>query len=104
MSSDALVSQELKSLQAELSAGQRARVTPAPAVAPAADGGRPTLKPAEPADDAGQEEALGYLRELTVEATRFFEEAEKNIATHPTESVVGALLIGIVIGRFLGRR
>jgi ElaB/YqjD/DUF883 family membrane-anchored ribosome-binding protein len=37
------------------------------------------------------------------EATSFFDEAEKNIAAHPTESVVGALLVGILIGRLLGR-
>jgi len=43
------------------------------------------------------------LRELTSEATRFFDEAEKGISAHPTQSVVGALLVGILIGRLLGR-
>jgi hypothetical protein len=29
--------------------------------------------------------------------------AEKGIAAHPAQSVVGALLVGILIGRLLGR-
>ena len=31
-------------------------------------------------------------------------EAEKGISAHPTQSVAGALLVGILIGRLLGRR
>ncbi len=106
MPSDALVSQELKSLQAELSAARTERVSPPPAVAPPNAGAVPPSGPAisASAENAEDQEALSYLRELTDEATRFFEEAEKNIAAHPTESVVGALLVGILIGRFLGRR
>ena len=34
------------------------------------------------------------LRDFVSNVEKFFEEAEKNIATHPTESVVGALLVG----------
>lgn len=105
MPNDALVAQELKSLQAELAAVQPARVEPPTAAAPpaaagaAAGGGSPSS-----ADDANEQEALDYLREFTDEATEFFKEAERNIAVHPTESVVAALLIGILIGRLLGRR
>ncbi len=39
--------------------------------------------------------------ELVDEVTTFFEEAEKNIAAHPAESVVGALLVGALIGLYL---
>ena len=41
------------------------------------------------------------LREFANEVTQFFEEAEKIIASHPAQSVIGALLIGILIGRLL---
>jgi ElaB/YqjD/DUF883 family membrane-anchored ribosome-binding protein len=36
--------------------------------------------------------------------TEFVEEAEQNVSEHPTASVVGALVVGILIGRLLGRR
>jgi len=41
---------------------------------------------------------------LLVEASGFFDQADKNIAAHPTASVLGALVVGILIGRLLGRR
>ncbi len=98
MTSNASVSQELKSLQAELATSRQAAKAPPPphSVAISSDA------PAEQSKD--EQEVLGYLRELVNEATNFFEQAEKNISSHPTESVVGALLAGIVIGRLLGRR
>ena len=34
----------------------------------------------------------------------FFEEAEKSISAHPAQSVVGAFLAGVLVGRLLGRR
>ena len=45
-----------------------------------------------------------FVPDLPGEVTGFFEEAEKSIATHPAQSVVGGLLVGILIGRLLGRR
>jgi hypothetical protein len=96
---DVVASRELKSLQEEILAGQRERTTAPPAPATMAPG------PAEPPEDnAGQRELREQLRELASEATTFFEEAEQSISAHPTQSVVGALLVGILIGRLLGRR
>jgi len=98
MGADVVVSRELKSLQDEMSAAQRerseVRAAP-PAAAPSA------AESPHPAADEG--ELRDQLRELTSEATRFFDEAEKGISAHPTQSVVGALLVGILIGRLLGR-
>jgi ElaB/YqjD/DUF883 family membrane-anchored ribosome-binding protein len=103
MAADAVVSRELKSLQEELSTSQRERVSPTPSPAAAASG--TTSTPPPPLKEAAEESELReQLRELVNEATTFFEEAEKNIAAHPTESVVGALLVGVLIGRLLGRR
>jgi ElaB/YqjD/DUF883 family membrane-anchored ribosome-binding protein len=93
---DPLLSRELRSLQEELSTSQRERVPPA----------APPARPEEQraADVAEEQRLRDQLREFVDEVTNFFEQAEKNISTHPTESVVGALLVGILIGRLLGRR
>ncbi len=92
MSGDAVVTNELKSLQQELSASQKERL----AVPPSA---------AEPVKESAEERELrDQLRDLANEVTSFFEEAEKTISAHPAESVVGAMLVGILIGRLLGRR
>jgi hypothetical protein len=92
-----------KSLQEELSTSQQARVSPIPS--PAAAASSTTATPPPPPIEAAEERELrDQLRALVNEVTTFFEEAEKNIAAHPTESVVGALLVGILIGRLLGRR
>lgn len=101
MAMDAVVSRELKSLQEELSTSQQGRVAPAPAPA-AATGGSTATPP--PEETTAERELREQLRELVNEVTTYFDEAEKNIAAHPTESVVGALLVGVLIGRLLGRR
>ena len=43
------------------------------------------------------------LRYRVANGLRFFDEAEKTISAHPAQSVAGALLIGILIGRLTGR-
>jgi len=100
MAADAVVSRELRSLQDELSTSQRERVAPAsaPPAAPT------TMPPSPPTETTEEQELRQQLRELVNEVTTFFEEAEKDIAAHPTQSVVGALLVGVLIGRLLGRR
>lgn len=103
MATDAVVSRELKSLQEELAASQREHISPIPPAAAAADGA--TATPPPPPQEAAEERELReQLRELVNEVTTFFEETERNIAAHPTQSVVGALLVGVLIGRLLGRR
>jgi ElaB/YqjD/DUF883 family membrane-anchored ribosome-binding protein len=102
MGADAVVSRELRSLQDELLTSQRERATAEPlTTAPASATPVPSAAPAETAEE---HELRQQLRELVNEVTTFFEEAEKNISMHPTESVVGALLVGVLIGRLLGRR
>lgn len=103
MAADAVVSRELKSLEAELSTSKRERASSTPSSAAAASGTPAT--PLPPPQEAAEERDLReQLREFVNEATTYFEEAEKNIAAHPTESVVGALVVGVLIGRLLGRR
>ncbi len=99
MAADVVVARELKSLQEELSVSQKERAA-ASSAAPA-----PLPIPAEPVTETPEERELrDQLRELANEVTNYFGEAEKTISAHPTESVVGALLVGILIGRLLGRR
>ncbi|RWB71976.1 MAG: hypothetical protein EOQ50_20790 [Mesorhizobium sp.] len=96
MSTDAVVSRELRSLQEAVALSQQQRAAAAAPTDKAAAG-------AEPVRTAEDEEWHADLRALADEVTGFFEEAEKNISQHPTSSVVGALLVGILIGRLLGR-
>ena len=97
MAADAVVSRELQSLREELSDAQRARAT-------APETGGSAASAAEPAKPTpGERELLDQLRELTDEVTGFFAEAEKSISAHPAQSVIGALLVGIIIGRLLPR-
>jgi hypothetical protein len=108
VATDAVTSRELKSLHDELLAAQRERAaaSAAPAAEPAPSSPSPPPDAAaEPPKDSGHEpDWHDQLHELTREAVKFLEETEKGIAAHPTQSVVGALLVGILIGRLLGRR
>lgn len=99
MATDVLVSRELKSLQDELSVSQNQRATVSAAASAA-----PTTAP-EPAKETPDERELrDQLHQFASELTSLFDEAEKGISAHPTQSVVGALLVGVLIGRLLGRR
>ena len=109
MPSDIVLLTELKSLQEEVAATRRERQ---PAPLPGVD--RPTadalhavdaiaVATAAPEESAEAQVLRDQLGELVDHVTHFFEDAEKNIAAHPAESVIAALLLGILIGRLLGR-
>jgi len=101
MSADALVSRELKSLQEELSASQREHPSP-PADPVSVSGG--TAAPATHLEDTAEEQQLrGTLGKFVDAITEFVEEAEKNVSAHPA-NVIGGMVVGILIGRLLGRR
>ena len=109
MAADPVLSRELRSLQDEVAASQRARASSPPGHPTASDAKVPieaAAVPASqpPADTAEEEKLRGEFREFLDEATKFFEEAEKNVSAHPAASMVGALVVGILIGRLLGRR
>ena len=113
MPADPVLSRELKSLQEEVSASQQQRLSAPRAVranhpakhngtGAAADATAPPPAFPELADE--EQDLRQQLDELAEEITSFFAQAEKNISAHPLESVAGAMLIGFLIGRLLGRR
>ena len=99
MSPHALVSNELKSLREELSASQSERAAASgPAVTRAATIPEPVVETRE------EKELLDQIHEFADEIKTLFDEAEHSVSAHPMQSVVGALVVGILIGRLLGRR
>lgn len=99
MAEDVLVSRELRSLQDELAVSRKERTT-----APAEASAVPKSGDAPASEKPDQSQASDQLRQFVNELTGLFEEAEKSVSAHPAQSVVGALLVGILIGRLLGRR
>jgi ElaB/YqjD/DUF883 family membrane-anchored ribosome-binding protein len=100
VTADAVLSHELKSLHEELSASHRERTQAAdpPSATETADASY-----AGP-DDTAEELVRNELREFTEMIKELAEEAEKSMAAHPAAVAVGALVLGILIGRLLGRR
>ncbi|MDP2409338.1 MAG: hypothetical protein Q8M26_03525 [Pseudolabrys sp.] len=109
---DLVLSRELKSLHEELATAQRQR--PAPSADRPAESGTVTGTAAgaaataaangRPEESATAQETHSQLQDLIKEITDFVDEAEENISAHPAMSIVGAILLGIVIGSLLARR
>jgi len=98
MAIDATLTHELQALKDELTAGQRER----PAAAHVA--AEPEAEPA-PAEETAEDRHIGeQLHDLIATIKDYIEEAEHNVAEHPAASVIGALLLGILIGRHIGKR
>ncbi|HUL11423.1 MAG TPA: hypothetical protein VLU73_04535 [Methylococcaceae bacterium] len=101
MAADTVLSQELKALQEEMAASHQERSLRSKVRAPA---DAEVNRDSQPGKGAEEKHLVGELRELANVITEFVEEAEQNVSEHPTASVIGALVVGILIGRLLGRR
>jgi ElaB/YqjD/DUF883 family membrane-anchored ribosome-binding protein len=114
---DPVLSRELKSLRDELAAVQglrlaqsadqhaEAAVSTGTGAGAAVESAAPAGQPQESSKEQGkQQELRSQLHDLVKEITDLVEGAEKNIAVHPAMSIVSALVLGILIGRLLGRR
>ena len=102
MTADVALSRELKSLEEEVAASQRMRPTPPTDIALA---GSAATDATNLPKNAGEHQQLqAEFRDFVSTITGFFEDAETSVATHPTASVTGAMVVGILIGRLLGRR
>jgi ElaB/YqjD/DUF883 family membrane-anchored ribosome-binding protein len=101
MTARSQIARELAALHQEMSTAKRGRCSPIND--PSAGGGEEAG--ADAAEIATEERVAaaddGDLLDMVRE---FITEAEHNIAEHPAATVVGALLVGILIGRLLGRR
>ena len=103
MASNPLLSRELQLLQKEFEASQRQRLSP-PTLPPDQTAVADAAVTAAPEPAADERYLRDQLREFVDEIEQFFEQAEETIAAHPTEGVVGAMIVGIFIGPLLGRR
>ena len=113
MTSNSQTFRELQSLREELSGARRERSSPgAPprsVAQPAAGCTEPSANGSEgvaasPPTGAVERDRLGEeIGDLMNELTEFFEDAEKNIVAHPAATAIGALAVGLIIGRLLQR-
>lgn len=104
MTADAALSRELNSLQEELSTSQSHRERPSPLADRTPVRGE-TAEPVERPEDSIEGQGLQKdLRDFINVITGFVEDAEKNVSAHPTANMLGSLVVGILIGRLLGRR
>jgi len=87
---DPVLARELKSLHEEIAVSQRARAS-SPPDRPIASNAKAASEPAavpagQPAETAEEEKLQGEFREFLDDATKSFEEAEKNVSAHPAAS------------------
>jgi len=99
MAVDPVLSGELTALREELSASRRQRQ---PMGAESRAAGETKAAPVGAPEEETEE--LQDLQELLDETVKFVEEAGRNLSTHPVANVVGAFVVGIMIGRLFGRR
>jgi hypothetical protein len=102
VSNDSLLLHELKSLREELSSSHNERLSRAANRASAGD--EVAGSPGQPIDAIEERGLHGELRELVDAVEAFVQDAEKNAAAHPAATAVGAMVVGVLIGRLLGRR
>ncbi len=112
MASKSAMLEELQSLRNELSTArwaQRPRDSSSPATAEpraedqklAATGPAAVAAPDAAANSEKERDEIG---ELMNEAARFLEERESEIGAHPVAIAIGGIIVGMIIGRMLGRR
>ena len=65
---------------------------------------QPEAEPPPAGEPDEDRHIVEQLQDLIATFKDYIEEAEHNIAEHPAASVVGALLVGILIGRYIGKR
>jgi ElaB/YqjD/DUF883 family membrane-anchored ribosome-binding protein len=61
------------------------------------------IDPEEDAAESAADSLMDQMRTLAQEISAFAEDTEKGVANHPLTSVLGALVLGIVIGRLFHR-
>lgn len=98
MTTDALLSRELTSLREEVSAAHQRRLSQT-----AERGAGPSPAPAQSEDVGDVQQFRGELRELVDVIKEFVSDVEKTASAQPAATAIGAMVVGILIGRLLGR-
>jgi hypothetical protein len=97
MTANTILTHELDSLHEKLAGLHRRRKSQPPADRPAA---KKADRPQKTAEEHGlHQEILDFIKQIA----SYVEEAKGNVSTHPAGSVLGAMVVGILIGRLLGR-
>ena len=96
MTADTMLTHELDSLHQKLAGLHRKRRSQS-ADRPAA---KRVYRPGKTAEDHGLH---GEILEFIKLIANYVEEAKGNVSAHPSCSVLGAMVVGILIGRLLGR-
>jgi ElaB/YqjD/DUF883 family membrane-anchored ribosome-binding protein len=91
--SDANLRAEIEALRREIAALRGGRATAV----------KPNDRAAEFAADPGAANFVDQLHNLAREISAFAADTEKGVANHPLTSVLGALVLGILIGRVIHR-
>jgi cell division septum initiation protein DivIVA len=87
--SEADLRTEIEALRREIAALRRERVASA----------EPCEDPGEAAPETNSPGFIEQLQTLAHEITAFAEDTERGVANHPLTSVLGALILGMLIGR-----
>ena len=61
------------------------------------------IDPEETAEESPVDGLMDQMRTLAQEISAFAEDTEKGVVNHPLTSVLGALVLGILIGRLFHR-
>jgi len=61
------------------------------------------VDPEEDVAESAADSLMDQMRTLAQEISAFAEDTEKGVANHPLTSVLGALVLGILIGRLFHR-
>ena len=102
MATDETLSRELSSLHQEATASRQERRSP-PAN-PSAGGGETSTQFAPPGQPSPGQQTNGEFVDFVNMIKELAEDTEKKMSTHPMTNVMGALVIGILIGRLFSRR
>jgi ElaB/YqjD/DUF883 family membrane-anchored ribosome-binding protein len=62
-----------------------------------------TIAPEDDTAESAADNLMDQMRTLAQEISAFAEETEKGVVNHPLTSVLGALVLGILIGRLFHR-
>ena len=61
------------------------------------------IDPEESVAESAADNLMDQMRTLAQEVSAFAEETEKGVVNHPLTSVLGALVLGVLIGRLFHR-